>query len=157
MLPTRCVILCVGLAACALPLRAQDVPAPPLPPGATETPAPGDSAAALGAPMPRADLERMYRHELEGLYRPADADKVHAAHQLIEHFFAAKKAVERKQIVKDLEATGLDPALLGRLCRIHMNWPALEGGGVYYLNERFGPHTVRYFLGVPKEYDRTRP
>ena len=38
-----------------------------------------------------------------------------------------------------------------------MNWPALESGGIYYLNERFGPHTVRYFLGVPKDYDRTRP
>jgi len=157
MLLTRSFILCVVLATCASSLRAQDVPAPPLPPGATETPAPGDSAAALGAPVPRSDLERMYRHELEGLFRPADADKVYAAHQLIERFFTSRKAAARKQIVKDLEATGLDPTLLGRLCRIHMNWPALEGGGIYYINERFGPHIVRYFLGVPKEYDRTRP
>src|SRR5215213_8546827 len=88
-------------------LRAgEDAPQPPA--GATETPAPGESAEAVAGPVPRADLERMYRHELEGLYRPADADKVYGAHQLIERFFAAKKAVERKQIVKDLEATGLD-------------------------------------------------
>ena len=38
-----------------------------------------------------------------------------------------------------------------------MHWPALEPGGVYYVNERFGPHTVRYFVGVPTAYDRTRP
>jgi pimeloyl-ACP methyl ester carboxylesterase len=146
------VILCL----CAAPLRAQG-DSPALPRGATETPAPGDSAGAVGAAIPRADLERMYRHELEGLYRPADVDKVYAAHLLIERFFAAKKAVERRQFVNDIEATGLDPVLIGRLCRIRMHWPALEGGGIYYINERFGPHTVRYFVGIPKDYDRTRP
>src|SRR5512138_2946415 len=156
MRPTCFAIIGVCLACCAASLRGQET-APAVPPGATETPAPGESAAAVGAPVPRADLERMYRHELEGIYRPADADKVHAAHQLIERFFVARKAAERRQVAKDLEATGLNPVLLGRLCRIHMNWPALQGGGIYYLNERFGPHTVRYFLGVPKDYDRTRP
>ena len=155
MVPARYLLLGFVLAPCALAVRAQDSPSLPL--GATETPAPGDSAAAVAGPIARADLERMYRHELEGLYRPADADKVYAAHQLIEKYFAAMKAAERRQIATDLEATGLDVNLLGRLCRIHMNWPALEGGGIYYLNERFGPHTVRYFLGVPKDYDRTRP
>src|SRR5437764_853675 len=47
--------------------------------------------------------------------------------------------------------------VFGRLCRIRMHWPALEPGGVYYVNERFGPHTVKYFLGVPANYERTRP
>jgi hypothetical protein len=36
-----------------------------------------------------------------------------------------------------------------------MNWPALAPG-VYYLNERMGSHDVRYFLGVPGSYDRTK-
>src|SRR5687768_6155523 len=40
-------------------------------------------------PIPRDQLERIYRHELEGLYRPADADKVYGAHQLLERYFAA--------------------------------------------------------------------
>ena len=140
----------------ACPLHAQDESAPQPPPGATETPAPGDAAAAVAGPIPRADLERMYRHELEGPYRPADADKVYAAHQLIERYFAARKAADRRKLAKDIEATGLEVNLLGRLARLRMNWPALEGGGIYYLNERFGPHTVRYFLGLPKDYDRTR-
>jgi hypothetical protein len=99
----------------------------------------------------------MYRHELEGVYRPADADKVYAAHQLLEQYFAATKAAERKQVVTQLETTGLDANLLGRLARLRMHWPALEPGGIYYVNEPFGTHTVRYFLGVPKNYDRTRP
>jgi predicted esterase len=107
--------------------------------------------------IPRADLERMYARELEGLYVPADADKVYAAHQLIERYFAPGPGGARRQVVKELEATGLDANLLGRLTRLRMHWPALEPGGIYYVNERFGPHNVRYFLGVPKGYDRTRP
>ena len=39
--------------------------------------------------------------------------------------------------------------------RIGLDWPALTGG-VYYINEKFGPHEVRYFFGVPKAYDRTK-
>ena len=107
--------------------------------------------------LARPQFEQVYRHELEGLYQPADFEKIFAAHQLLERYFAAGQAAERRKVVKDLEAAGLDVNLLGRLCRIRMHWPALEPGGVYYVNERFGPHTVRYFLGVPTAYDRTRP
>src|SRR5688500_5625111 len=113
--------------------------------------------SAPDASVPRAALEQIYRRELEGLYQPADADKVFAAHQLVETYFVATRSSERKKIVSDLEPTGLDVNLLGRLCRIRMRWPPLEPGGVYYVNERFGPHTVRYFVGVPTAYDRTRP
>lgn len=113
------------------------------------TPAPGG--------LSRQELEQIYRRELEGLYQPADAEKVYAADELIERYFASPTAAERKKVIAELEATGLDVNLLGRLCRIRMHWPALEPGGVYYVNERFGPHTVRYFLGVPTAYDRTRP
>lgn len=108
-------------------------------------------------PIPRAQLEQIYRRELEGPFSPAEVEKVYAAHQLLERYFAPDRPAIRKQLVKDIEATGLDPNLLGRLCRIRMHWPALEPGGVYYVNERFGPHQVRYFLGVPTRYDRTRP
>ena len=29
--------------------------------------------------------------------------------------------------------------------------------GVFYVNERIGPHDVHYFLGIPKNYDRAKP
>jgi hypothetical protein len=119
------------------------------------------AACAQDAPpadsIPRAQLEQVYRRELEGFYKPDDGDKIYAAHGLLERYFAATKSADRKKLVKDLEATGLDVNLLGRLCRIRMHWPAPEPGGVYYVNERIGPYPVRYFLGVPAKYDRTRP
>src|SRR5215207_8500890 len=69
-------------------------------------------------PIPRAQLEQIYRHELEGLYQPADADKVLAAHELLERYFATTRSAERKKLVSELEGAGLDVNLLGRLCRI---------------------------------------
>ena len=126
---------------------AQDSPAPPAAP----------AAATDSQPLSLKELSQIYRRELEGVYAPADADKVYAAHQLIEQYFAAPHAAERKKVVEDLEASGVDVNVLGRLARIRMHWPSLEPGGVYYVNERFGPYTVKYFLGLPTAYDRTRP
>jgi hypothetical protein len=54
-----------------------------------------------------------------------------------------------------LESFGLDANVLGRIVRIRMKWPQLAPG-VYYINERIGPHDVRYFLGIPKGYDRAK-
>ena len=65
-------------------------------------------------------------------------------------------AGQRKLAVVALNQTGLDPAILGRLCRLRMRWPALQGG-VYYVNEKRGPYDVRYYLGVPAGYDRSKP
>src|SRR5215207_3421207 len=48
----------------------------------------------LPDPIPRQQLEQIYRHELEGLYRPADAEKVFGAHQLLERYFATGQAAE---------------------------------------------------------------
>jgi hypothetical protein len=97
----------------------------------------------------------MYARELGKLYNPADADRVHDAHVLLESFFAEPAAKARQDIVGKLRDTELDPNLLGRLARIRMHWAAMQPG-VYYTNERHGPHDVRYFLGVPKGYDRTK-
>jgi len=68
--------------ACASVARADDAP-----PAAEDT-------------IPRAQLEQIYRHLLEGMYQPSDADKVFAAHQLIEQYFATPHAAERKKLVK---------------------------------------------------------
>ncbi len=108
----------------------------------------------VAEPIPRQSLDAMYRLELGVLYRAADADKLFQANRLLDRFFAS--ADQRRDLVHAMESLGLDANLIGRLARIRMNWPALEPG-VYYINERLGPHDVRYFLGVPKGYDCTVP
>src|SRR5688572_20407322 len=98
----------------------------------------------------------MYARELGKRYNPADADRIHDAHLLLESFFAEPAAKARQDLIGKIRDTKLEPELIGRLARIRMHWPALEPG-VYYTNERHGPHDVRYFLGVPKGYDRAKP
>jgi hypothetical protein len=103
--------------------------------------------------MPDPDLHALYRAELAELFDASRTTEYRQAHLLIERYFAEPAA--RKDIVASLKQSGLDPAVLGRLSRIHMDWQKVEPG-VYYANERIGPHEVVYFFGVPAEYDRTR-
>jgi len=110
--------------------------------------------APTTAPISPTDLAQMDARELGPLYRPQDAGKLLAAHELIERFFAQPES--RKQTAAALEATGIDPNILGRLVRLRMNWTALPAG-VYYINQRVGTTDAVYFLGVPKGYDRTTP
>lgn len=127
--PLLCVLLLTG------PVLADDLP------GAAQA-------------MPRTTLEQIYKHELSDFYRPELSDKFYQTHQLIEQYFTAKTH-DRPAIAKQIEAIGLDANVVGRIARIRMYWQELKGG-VYYINERVGPHQVIYFLGVPKGYDRTR-
>ena len=113
------------------------------------------AAPLSGSPIPRDTLQSMYRAELGPLYNPADADRLYSTHELIEKYFSATSSEDRKALTKSIDAVGLDPNLLGRLCRIRMSWPDLQGG-VYYVNEKIGPHDVHYFLGIPNTYDRTK-
>jgi pimeloyl-ACP methyl ester carboxylesterase len=106
--------------------------------------------------IPRDVLVEMYARELGKTYNPADVDRIHDAHALLESYFIEPTAKARQDVVSKLRDTKLAPSLLGRLARLRMYWPALQPG-VYYTNERHGPHDVRYFLGVPKAYDRTKP
>ena len=110
------------------------------------TPTPAD---AISRPL----LLEMYQRELGNLYRPEQAEGLYRAHEMVERYFAAPG--ERKQVLREIEATGVDPNLLGRITRLLMDWPGLAGG-VFYLTERLGVHTAMYFLGVPRGYDRTR-
>lgn len=103
--------------------------------------------------IPPATLQTMYQRELGDLYRAELGDSLLKAHELIEEYF--RQPDLRDEIVAALEKLKIDPNVLGRLVRLRMHWPELKGG-VYYVNERFGPHQVHYFLGVPREYDRTR-
>jgi hypothetical protein len=107
-------------------------------------------------PMPNDELLAICKRELGDLYRPELAGKYLEAHQLIERYFTANSTEQRKAIVATIEMTGVEPNIVGRLTRIRSNWPALAGGGVYYVNERIGPMDAHYFLGVPKEYTREK-
>lgn len=101
--------------------------------------------------MPRPLLDQIDRRELGDFYKPADADKYFKAHQLIERYFA--NADDRKGTIASLESLEIDAAIIGRLSRVRPDWPDLKAG-VYYINEHFGSFDVRYFLGIPKGYER---
>jgi len=114
---------------------------------------PGGIAIANDA-IPADVLEKMDRRELGDSWRAEFASRLRDAHELLEKYFNAKNSVERAGAVKALIDTRIDPNILGRICRIRLYWPQV-GGGVYYINEKVGPHQVMYFVGVPKNYDRS--
>jgi hypothetical protein len=143
-------ITCI-LAIVACSMAAQKRPAVAVP-----TNEPGTTRPASEETIPQATLADMFRTELGAAYDPVQADQLYGAHQLIEKYFEAHTAVERRSIIGQLEATEIDPNVLGRLCRIRSHWPTLAGGGIFYLNQKVGTYDARYFLGVPKTYDRTR-
>jgi hypothetical protein len=124
---------------------------PQAPASSPSTSIPADPSAAI----PPAALQEMFKRELGNFYAPQTAPNLQQAHLLLEKYFAAP-AAERKAIVAQIELLGLDPNIVGRIARIRLYWPALKGG-VYYINERVGPHPVIYFLGVPDAYDRAKP
>ena len=125
------------------------VPVPIFEPGIVNFPA--------GESIPPATLEQMCRAELGKAYDPRLAPKLSQAQALIEKFFHMRTAAGRKATTAELGALQIDPNILGRLCRIRANWPALSGGGVFYVNQKIGAYGIQYFVGVPKTYDRTRP
>ncbi len=100
-------------------------------------------------PIPRQTLETMYRAELGPLYNPDLSDALYTSHQLIEQYFATPASDQRKLLAKHIEGLGIDANILGRITRIRLDWPAIDPG-VYYINERVGPHNAFYFLGIPK-------
>lgn len=148
MSPLRCFGLVLLVSLCLAAAKRPEVAIPTTQPNAMPPP--------TGETMPRQTLDEMFRSELGAAYDPVQADQLFGAHQLIEQYFLARTAADRKSVTGQLEATQIDPNVLGRLCRIHAHWPALAGGGIFYINQKVGPRFVRYFLGVPKSYDRTR-
>jgi hypothetical protein len=104
--------------------------------------------------MPRQALEKIYAAELPN-YNPADYGKLYDAQVWLEKYFLTDSGEDRRAITKILDKSGIPAGTIGRMCRIHLAWPALPPGPAY-VNERIGPHDVQYFLGVPANYDRTR-
>jgi hypothetical protein len=101
-------------------------------------------------------LRTMYQRELGELHQRASFEQLHEAHRLIEQYFRATTAADRRELTTQIESTGIDANILGRITRIRLHWQPLQPGA-YYFNERVGPHQVRYFLGIPQGYDRSRP
>lgn len=106
--------------------------------------------------VPKETLVKMYQQELGDRFRAQDADRYHALHELIERYFEAGSMADRKAVVRQITATEVDPVIVGRLCRIRMFWPALDGGGIYYVNQKTGIYPTQYFFGLPKAYDYTK-
>ena len=136
-----------GLLAAPKPKLSVAVP-PPVEPPPTTRPA--------WPPVPKEELARMYRAELGDRFRPDQVERLHQVHDLIERYFEAGRMTDRKRLAAEIEATEVDPVIVGRLCRVRTYWPALDAGGVYYVNEKTGVHPTRYFFGLPKQYDRTK-
>jgi hypothetical protein len=111
------------------------------------------TASLRADPMPLETARELYHSELQT--PPENDEALYAAHLLIESYFVATTEAERRTITQKLVETKIDPNLLGRLCRIRLNWPD-HTGGVYYINDRHGPHPVKYFLGLPPDYTRLR-
>jgi hypothetical protein len=112
-------------------------------------------APGPGAELPSDVLGRMYRSELGHHFDPKQLPRLIAVHELLEKYFSASPGVERKRIVERIDAAGLDRSVVGRLARLRMSWTELTPG-VYYINTKAGPLEVRYFLGIPREYDLTK-
>lgn len=137
-----------GLVAAPKPKLSVAVPPPVEPPPTTRPSWP---------PIPKETLVAMYRAELGDRFRPEQVDRLHQVHELIERYFEAGTMADRRRVATQLHDAEIDPVIVGRLCRVRMYWPALDAGGVYYVNEKVGVHPTRYFFGLPAAYDRTKP
>src|SRR5687767_13554568 len=69
--------------------------------------------------LPREILEKLYSAEIPK-YQAADYDKMREAHVLLEKYFLTDSAEDRHAITKLLVQGGIDAAVLGRMCRIHL-------------------------------------
>lgn len=125
-------------------------------PPPTEPPTTQATSRPAWPPIPAETLSAMQKAELGDRFRPDQAALYLHLQDLIEAYFETPKSAERTEIVRKIEATGMDAATVGRLCRIRKYWPALDAAGVYYVNEKVGVYPTRYFFGLPKQYDRTR-
>ena len=143
--------LMIILGVCAVCIAADKPPAIAVP-----TSEPGTTRPPVQETIPAAELQDLFRTELGNAYDPVQANQLTAAHGLLEQYFAAHTSADRKSLLAQLQATQIDPNVLGLLCRIREHWPALTGGGVFYLNQKIGPNNVRYFLGIPKSYSRDK-
>jgi hypothetical protein len=112
------------------------------------------TTVATSQPLAREQLAVLYEAELGTAYQSASLDKLLATQDELEKYFAGN-AQDRAAAIEAIRKIGLDETTIGKICRIRSNWPAMKGG-VYYINEKLGPHNVHYFLGIPDNYDRLK-
>jgi hypothetical protein len=100
-------------------------------------------------------LAKLYQAELGDRYSDAALPKLQSAHALIERWFTESSSGVKKQIAAEIDALKLNRSDIGKLARIRSQWTSLAPG-VYYINTKNGPSDVRYFLGIPVQYDVTK-
>lgn len=100
-------------------------------------------------------LRQLYREELRDVPNVPPFEELKAAHALLESYFRNASPAHRRRVIELLEQGGIDPNILGRLCRIRMTWADIRPGN-FYINEKLGPHQLRYFMGLPPDYTPLR-
>jgi hypothetical protein len=111
--------------------------------------------AAADPGMTPAEMQAADRDVLASLPTKVDVTTLGPTHQLIESYFTATSRDDRDKIAKQLAASGIAPEVIGRIAANRQGWSSLRPG-VYYIDDKFGAATVRYFLGVPATYNRAR-
>jgi len=105
---------------------------------------------------PAADISpAMYQAELGDQFQPSQLPRLQDVHALIEQYFSAPTQSQRQRLIDEIQVSGLSPSVIGRIVRLRSGWAGLIPG-VYYINKKVGTFSVRYFLGIPQQYDRTR-
>src|SRR4051794_527992 len=92
--------------------------APTFPPKTSVAPT-ATTVSTAPVSMDKQTLAPFYQRELGDKYDPSKLDELYQAHQLLEHYFSDPP--NRKSIVEKLDASGIDPNVLGRIVRIRMN------------------------------------
>jgi hypothetical protein len=100
-------------------------------------------------------LDKMYQSELGPQFSAVPLQKLRNVHDLIERYFAEPSPGVRTRFAAELDASGVPKSIIGKLARIRSNWTALAPG-VYYISTKAGPLDVKYFLGIPAQYDVTK-
>jgi hypothetical protein len=111
------------------------------------------------APMVQADLIAVDKAALGADFAKQTPDALYAAQLDIEKYFSGDSA-DRRAAVRSLALSGVDANVLGKLCHVRMGWQNLgigKGGNAFLVDTTRAGHPARYFLGVPSDYDRTRP
>jgi hypothetical protein len=116
---------------------------------------PGAAAPAAKTELPPpAAFEQalpLYLAEFGKDLAPDRAQRLYAAHLLIEEYFGEIPTSRRAAVVGEVEKIGVTPEEVARLCRIRLAWRPVEPG-VYYVSDQVGAIPVHYFVGIPQGY-----
>ena len=98
----------------------------------------------------------MYRRELGDRYDPADAARLEAVHQLIEQYFDAVTALSaRRSPARSTPPASIPTSSAGSPASACTGRRSRAARSITSTSNSAPPRP--YFLGVPEDYDRTKP